>query len=206
VHGNGNSIAAMFAGADGEMQAIMGPGEVSNLLLELAGLDVAEALKFLLGKDHKVAIRCAYADFKVAKGVAGADALAIDTTDTALLGKGSIDLGQERFDLTLLARPKDKSPISLRTPLRIGGSFLDPSFGPEPVPLLLRGAAVVALAAIAPPAALLGLIETGPGEDVTCGPGQRAGTAEGDQSEAPKAATPAPPGPRPANPAPAKAN
>jgi uncharacterized protein involved in outer membrane biogenesis len=186
LHGTGNSIAAMFAGADGRLQTIMGHGEVSNLLLELAGLDIAEALKFLVGKDRKVAIRCAYADFSLQRGVATAEALAVDTTDTALLGRGTIDLREERFDLTLLPRPKDQSPISLRSPLRIGGSFLDPSFGPQAGPLLLRGAAVAALAALAPPAALLGLLETGPGEDVRCGPGQRAGTPQGD-----------PPAPRP---------
>lgn len=197
LKGTGNSVAAMFASANGDVQAIMGGGEVSNLLLEVAGLDVAESLKFLLGKDHKVAIRCAYADFRVVDGVAGADALALDTTDTALLGKGSIDLREERFDLTLLAKPKDKSPISLRSPLKIGGTFLDPSFAPEAGPLLLRGAAVAALAAIAPPAALLGLLETGPGHDVACGPGQRAGTAE-DAGKPAKAPPPAmTPGPRP---------
>ncbi len=197
LKGTGNSVAAMFASANGDVQAIMGGGEVSNLLLELAGLDVAEALKFLLGKDHKVAIRCAYVDFRVVDGVAGADALALDTTDTALLGKGSIDLRDGHFDLTLLPKPKDKSPISLRSPLKIGGTFLDPSFAPEAGPLLLRGAAVAALAAIAPPAALLGLLETGPGHDVQCGPGQRAGTAEetGKPAKAPPATSP---GPRPA--------
>ncbi|MET0291221.1 MAG: AsmA family protein [Steroidobacteraceae bacterium] len=178
MKGTGNSVAAMFASADGQFQVAMGQGEVSNLLLELAGLDVAEALKFLLGKDKKVAIRCAYADFKLDQGVANADAFALDTQDTALLGRGSIDLREERIDLTLLPRPKDRSPISLRSPLKIGGRFIDPSFGPQVGPLLLRGAAVAALASIAPPVALLALIETGPGKDVACGPGQRAGTAD----------------------------
>ncbi len=199
MKGDGNSVAAMFASADGEFQVIMGQGEVSNLLLELAGLDVAEALKFLLGKDRKVAIRCAYADFKLNDGIASADALAVDTTDTALLGRGNIDLREERFDLTLLARPKDRSPISLRSPLKIGGRFIDPSFGPEPGPLLLRGAAVAALAAIAPPIALLGLIETGPGQDVSCGPGQRAGNETKPAEDKPARASP---GPRPAPPRP----
>jgi hypothetical protein len=201
MHGTGDSIAAMLAGADGRMQVIMGRGEVSNLLLELAGLDVAEALKFLLGKDRKVAIHCAYADFNLQRGIATAEALAVDTADTALLGRGVIDLREERFDITLLPRPKDRSPVSLRSPLKIGGSFLDPSFAPEAGPLLLRGAAVAALAALAPPAALLGLLETGPGEDVSCGPGQRAGTTDPTAEESDRPAGP-PPGPRPANPPP----
>jgi uncharacterized protein involved in outer membrane biogenesis len=201
LRGKGNSVAAMFAGADGELQFIMTGGEVSNLLIELAGLDVAESLKFLLGKDKKVGIRCAYADFSVKQGVAGADALALDTTDTALLGKGSIDLRDERFDIALFPKPKDKSPISLRTPLKITGSFLHPSFHPEAAPLILRGAAVAALAVLAPPAALLGLVETGPGKDFNCGPGKREGTVDdtkhADDGKSGKRTRP--PGPRPAN-------
>ena len=55
-------------------------------------------------------------------------------------------------------------------PLKIGGSFKDPSLRPEAGPLALRGAAAAALYSIAPPAALLALIETGPGENIDCGP------------------------------------
>src|SRR5690606_17368794 len=63
--GSGNSVARMLATADGEAAIGMGRGEVSNLLLELAGLDIYEALKFLLGKDRRVEIRCAFGDFAV---------------------------------------------------------------------------------------------------------------------------------------------
>ena len=47
----------------------MGNSQISNLLMELAGLDIAEALKFLVTKDRKVPIRCAFGDFAVNKGV-----------------------------------------------------------------------------------------------------------------------------------------
>jgi uncharacterized protein involved in outer membrane biogenesis len=94
--------------------------------------------------------------------------LAFDTTDTVILGKGSIDLDHERFDLVLRPRPKDVSPVSLRGPLEIGGTFKDPSVTPKPGPLAARFAAAAALFAVTPPAALLALIETGPGEDVDC--------------------------------------
>ena len=169
VAGAGNSPADMLATSDGNLSLIMGPGRMSNLLLELAGLDVAEALKFLIGKDRTVALRCAYADFSVADGMATINAFAFDTSDTALLGKGGFSFKDESLDITLLPRPKDFSPISLRSPLKVRGHFADPSFAPEAGPLLLRGAVVAALASIAPPAALLGLIETGPGKDTDCG-------------------------------------
>ena len=96
LEGRGNSVAQMLATADGEVTAVMGAGQVSNLLLELAGLDIAESLKFLIGKDRSVRLRCAYADFGVDEGVARTRSLAFDTTDTVILGKGSISLRERR--------------------------------------------------------------------------------------------------------------
>ncbi len=169
VAGRGNSVAALMDTADGELQLGMGRGQISNLMLELAGLDIYEALRFLIGKDRVVPIRCAYADFKVEDGVATSRAFAFDTTDTVLLAEGSIDLGEERLDLRLNPRPKDPSPLSLRSPLRVRGPIKDPTVRPEGGPLILRTAIAAALYTVAPPAAILALIETGPGEDTACG-------------------------------------
>ncbi|MET1161251.1 MAG: AsmA family protein, partial [Pseudoxanthomonas sp.] len=69
VAGTGNSIAAMLGSADGDIALGMGRGRISNLLMELAGLDIAEALKFLITKDKQVPIRCAFGDFAVKNGV-----------------------------------------------------------------------------------------------------------------------------------------
>jgi uncharacterized protein involved in outer membrane biogenesis len=167
--GQGDSTATVMASANGSISVIMGEGRVSNLLLEIAGLDIAESLKFLIGKDRQITVRCAYADFGIEDGVAEARAVAFDTTDTALLVRGDIDFRDESLDLTLLPKPKDMSPLSIRTPLKIGGTLADPSFGLKGGPFLLRGGAVAALASIAPPLALLGLIETGKGKDTDCG-------------------------------------
>ena len=169
LSGSGNSIAAMLGSADGEAALGMGRGELSNLLLELAGLDVYEALKFLIGKDRRVAIRCAFGDFAVEDGVMTARALALDTTDTIIIGEGTIDLGEEALDLVLRPRPKDRSILALRSPLVVDGSFRDPGFRPDMGLLGLRGAIALTLASIAPPAALLATLELGGGEDSDCG-------------------------------------
>lgn len=168
LEGRGNSVAQMLASSDGEFGAVMGQGKLSNLILELAGLDVAEALKFLLGKDRMVTVRCAHVDLHAQSGLYTVRGFALDTTDTVLLGEGSVDMREEKLALKLRPRPKDMSPVTLRGPLRVGGTFKDPSILPEPAPLALRAAAAAALFAIAPPAALLALIETGPGEDTNC--------------------------------------
>lgn len=180
--GQGASVAAIMASADGEAGLVMGRGRISNYLMELMGLDIAEMIRFKLGQDRQVVVHCAYADFEVADGVAEARALAFDTSDTLVRGEGSVDLGRERFDLVLEPRPKDRSPLSLRSPLALTGSFRDPSVAPQGGPLLLRGAAAAALYALAPPAALLALVETGPGGNADCG--GKGGADDGAPDEA----------------------
>ncbi len=169
LHGQGDSTASVLASSNGHLSAIMGPGRMSNLVLEVAGLDIAGSLKFLIGKDRQVTIRCAYADFGVTDGVATADSVALDTTVTALLLRGGFSFRDESLGLTMLARPKDMSPVAIRSPIAIGGTFAHPTIAPKPGPLLLRGAVVAALAAIAPPLGLIGLIDTAPGKDLDCG-------------------------------------
>lgn len=186
VAGRGNSVATLMATADGEVGLAMGPGRISNLTLELAGLDIAEALKFLIGKDRVVPVRCGFADFSVAKGVMTTRAFAFDTTDTLLLADGTVDLRDESLDLLLRPRPKDSSPLSLRSPLRVRGTLMDPTIRPQGGPLALRGAIAAALFAIAPPAALLALVETGPGENVDCAGGAEAQVREKAASAKPK--------------------
>lgn len=169
--GHGNSIAAMLASADGEVGLIMGEGRISNLLMEYAGIDIAESLKFLIGKDRVIPIRCAFADFSVAKGLMSTRRLAFDTTDTVILGEGTVSLRDERLDLRLKAQPKDHSFFALRAPLLMTGTFKDPSFHPDVKKITLRGLAAALLGSLAPPAALLALYETGPGKDIVCRPG-----------------------------------
>ncbi len=167
--GTGNSIAAMLGSSDGKVAVGMGRGHIGNLIMELAGLDVAESLKFLFTGDRQIPLRCAWGDFGVHRGLMTSQQMAFDTTDTLVLGEGTIDLKQEKLDLLLRPRPKDISILALRSPLRIGGTFKDPSFRPDFKALGIRGAIALTLGSIAPPAALLATIETGPGEDSNCG-------------------------------------
>jgi hypothetical protein len=164
----GNSLAQMAARADGQLGLAATGGQISNLLLELAGIDAAEALRFFLGKDKTVPLRCAVADFKINDGTMRTDALVIDTADTKIVGEGVVHLGGENLDLTFHPQPKDPSILSARGPLHIRGSFKNPDFELS-TQTIARGAAALALGALAGPlAALVPLIETGPGEDSPC--------------------------------------
>jgi hypothetical protein len=69
-----------------------------------------------------------------------------------------------------VVEPKPKKPgmLSLRLPIHFYGSFRNPEFEVEKGPLTLRAGAALALALVNPFAALIPLIETGPGEDSDC--------------------------------------
>ena len=166
--GSGNSIAKMLGSGDGSIAVGMGQGQISNLLMEFTGIDLAEILKFKLTRDRKIPIRCAFGDFAVNDGVMTAQSLAFDTSDTVLVGSGTINLREEQLDLVIRARPKDRSLLSLRAPLLVNGSFKQPNARPDYKRLGLRGAAAIALGSIAPPAALLATLELGPGKDAGC--------------------------------------
>ncbi|HEY4581924.1 MAG TPA: AsmA family protein [Lysobacter sp.] len=167
--GRGNSIAAILGTSDGDVALGMGRGQISNLVMELAGLDVQEALKFLITRDRRIPVRCAFGDFTVRNGLMNARSLAFDTTDTIIIGEGSISLRDETLALKLRPRPKDRSLFSFRAPLHISGSFRQPSFRPDFKRVGLRAALAIALGNIAPPAALLATIETGGGRNADCG-------------------------------------
>jgi hypothetical protein len=167
--GRGNSAAQMLAHADGNIALIMGQGQVSNLLLELVGLDGREILKFLMGGDKDVRVRCGATSFDVKQGLMSTRAVVFDTTDTVVYGKGSANLANEQLDVWLYPYPKDKSILSLRTPINIGGTLGAPKVTPDKKALIERGAAAIALGVINPLLSLAATIEPGPGEDANCG-------------------------------------
>ena len=169
LSGSGNSIARMLGSSNGDGAVGLGRGQISNLLMEYAGIDIAEALKFMIKGDRKIPIRCAFGDFSVKDGVMTTRALAFDTSDTIIVGDGSISLKDETLNLKLRPRPKDRTLFAFRTPLLVDGTFKDPSFHPDLARIGLRGAIALTLANIAPPAALLATIDLGGGKDADCG-------------------------------------
>ncbi len=168
LKGRGNSAASMLGTASGDVALLMGQGQISNLLLEFAGLDGGEIIKFLLRGDRNVQLRCAAAAFDVKQGVMTSRAIVLDTVDTVIVGTGTVSLADESLDLVLRPSPKDASILSLRSPLKITGTFAAPRAGPDKAALAGRAAIALALGALNPLLALAATIETGPGVDANC--------------------------------------
>lgn len=168
LRGTGNSIAAAAGSADGSVTAATGKGQISNLLDAIAGLNFGKAIPLLVGGDKKIAVNCGGVAFDVKDGIGRSQMFVIDTAQTRIEGAGTFNLKDERFNLTVTPLPKDAGILSLRTPVHLYGTFRHPEFSLDKKDLLLRAGGAVALALVNPLAALLPLIETGPGTDTDC--------------------------------------
>lgn len=168
LRGAGNSIADMAAKSNGNLSAVVAGGRISNLQDALSGLNGGKALQLLMRGDQDIVVRCGAVAFDVKSGKGTSSVFVVDTEQTQISGVGGFDFDQERIDMKIEPKPKKPGILSLRTPLRIHGSFRNPEITLEKGPLLLRGVATLALALINPLAALIPLIETGPGVDTDC--------------------------------------
>ena len=161
VAGQGKSTAAILGNLRGGVRMNLVNGTISHLAVEAAGLDVAESLGMLIKGDDSLRIQCSVADLVAEKGVLRPRALVLDTTDSTLWVEGSLSLASEAIDLRVSSAPKDFSPLTLRAPIQLRGSFANPSVSVEKGKLGMRLGASALLAFINPLAALIPLIDTG---------------------------------------------
>jgi uncharacterized protein involved in outer membrane biogenesis len=166
----GNSIATLLAGANGELKTLINQGSVSKLLLEEMGLNIGNIVLTKLFGDKPVQLNCMATDFAVTNGLMQTRVFVVDTDEAVITADGTVNLTNERLNLTLRPQTKALRIFSLRAPLHLRGSFSNPEVSVDKGVLALKagGAAALAVAA-APLAALLPLINTGPGQDSACG-------------------------------------
>jgi uncharacterized protein involved in outer membrane biogenesis len=164
----GNSVADLFASANGEGAIAMRGGEASTLQLVLTNLDLARAATLLIGGDRTAAISCAVTALHITRGVMVPDLLVIDTSAELIRGEGSVDFRDEKYDLRLHANSKKPSILALRGPVLVSGTFGTPNVRPAAGPVIARIGAAVGLGVLAPPLALLPLIDLGDAPDADC--------------------------------------
>ena len=121
--GAGDSIAALLGHSDGSLHLLTTGGRVSETLMEEAGLNFANVLIAKMKGDQMIDVDCAAAQFTVAGGVAKTDLFVFDTENAIVVIDGTIDLGDERVDLTLHPDTKNVRIFSLRSPLHVVGNF-----------------------------------------------------------------------------------
>ena len=159
LKGEGNSSAKLMASLDGTARLWVRDGTVSHILVEAAGIDVAQALGMFVKGDDKLPMQCALAQFDLVNGKVMPEVFVIDTQDTTMLIDGDLSLAAESLDLRMTAHPHDFSPLAPRTPVKVVGTFDDPHIRLEAKPLVKRAGAAAALSLINPLAALLALVD-----------------------------------------------
>ncbi len=164
----GNSPAALAATSNGEVKALVTDGTVSRLLMEAAGLNVANVVYEKLFGKRDVQINCAAADFVVTDGVLDSRVFALDTTDAVINIDGHVNMRDETLDLGVHPHTKGFRMFSLRSPLYAKGTFKDPHVGVDAAALALRGGAMVGLGLINPFAALIPLIAPSNNKPLPC--------------------------------------
>lgn len=173
LSGTGNSVAALLGTANGNLQMLVNDGTISRNLMEIAGLNVGNYVVGRLFGDEEVKINCAAADLGLKDGLMTPRLFVFDTENALVQIDGNANFRNERLDLSVTPESKGVRLFSLRSPLYVRGTFKNPQAGVQTVPLMVRGAGMLALGvAVAPAAALLALVAPAAGgeEGNACAP------------------------------------
>ena len=170
IRGFGTSVHKLASTADGSLSVALPEGQMNNALAELTGINVVRGLGLLLSqKENDTQIRCGIVDFQAQKGMLDSKSVFIDTTNVLITGRGNIDLGDERLDLTLQGDPKKVRLLRLRSPITLHGTLLHPAVGVKADKLLAQAGIAVALGTLlTPAAAALALIDPGLAKNKDC--------------------------------------
>lgn len=127
---NGASIADLAAGLTGRvyfdiqqatipkrLSTLMG-GSLKNLFVSVQGM--------FEGERSDSIVLCGFAGFAIDQGIAENKAMLLITDNAVMSGKGKIDLGTERLNLSLSPRPRDLSLLNLATDIDVKGTLEAP--------------------------------------------------------------------------------
>lgn len=162
VKGSGRSTAEILGSLGGDVRAHVREGSISHLVVEMLGLDVAQALGLKLKGDDSLPFLCNVVDLDVAGGVAKPKVFVVNTTDSTMFVDGSISLKTEAMDLRAVVSPKDFSPLTLRTPILVRGTLGNPAVSVDAKKVVAKAAAATLLGVlVAPLAAIVPFVDPG---------------------------------------------
>ncbi len=159
LQGSGSSVAAIAATLDGRARMIMEDGLLRSDSLDLLVSGLSGIFSQVIGdREEFTIVKCLALDAQFEQGRVATN-LVLDTDVTITTAEGSINLANERLNLTLTPRAK-KPTLNLAVPLEVRGSLANPLITPEPI-----GTATKIGGLIFPAATLLALADLGAEED-----------------------------------------
>jgi AsmA family protein len=169
IAGTGNSVAEILGHGSGHAAFYLQNGaDVSALLVDLAGLQLGDAILSALGIPVKTPIQCLVSDFSLTNGLVDTKAFLLATKGANILGSGTVNLATEKLALALHTEATHLSIGSFSTPINIDGTLKNPSIHPAAGPLAERAVPAIGLGVLFPPLALLPTIRLGLGDKNAC--------------------------------------
>ena len=166
---NGNSLASMMGQGNGELKLVLtSAGDVSALLVDIAGLEFGNAVLSALGVPNRAKIDCFDLDLPMRQGTVDIKEMLLDTEEARVNGRGTIDLRDQTMDMSLTTRSKNFSIGSLPGPINLTGPITSPSIRPGAEVAARAGAAVGLGIVLTPLGALLPTVQFGVGKDDAC--------------------------------------
>lgn len=165
---HGNSISEMLGNGDGGLSLVMvGGGDVSALLPDLAGLEFGNALLSALGVPNRAKVQCFVADLPLKDGILSTRTLLLQTSEARSVGRGTVNFKDQTLDYSLTTRSSHFSVGSLPGPINITGKLGKPSILPGKE-VVARAGVATGLGILLAPLALLPTIQFGVGETGAC--------------------------------------
>ena len=130
IGGSGSSVAAIMAGLKGRTRLVIREGRINSQALGIAVTGILDLMPWADSAEANK-INCLVTHFDYKGGVATSRALVLDTNGMTVTGEGRLDLRDETIHMTVSPKPKSVSLASLALPIKIGGTFAEPSFAPD---------------------------------------------------------------------------
>ncbi len=168
LKGPARDLRGLAGGLQGHIGLAVGEGRLATKYADFLAADLIKGLAPWGMGEQDTKLNCLVTRFDVANGVATSRALILDTARITVRGEGTVNLANERLDLTITPRPKEASLLSLAVPVRIGGTLGSPSFLPDPASVARGVAGALAGAAINPLGLLVPFVSGGTNEANPC--------------------------------------
>ncbi|HZQ00840.1 MAG TPA: AsmA family protein [Reyranella sp.] len=127
LQGRGRSLAEVMAAANGHVEFAMAAGSVSDLMVSLAGLQIADALILYIAGDHSIPIDCALGRFDLKQGVATFDHTLLDTRKSILHVDGQVSFASQSVQARVTADAKKFDLLDLHGPVIVSGKLRQPT-------------------------------------------------------------------------------
>jgi len=116
----------------GTFDMLVIPENVQAAFLDLWAANLVFAL-LPTGNESKKKMNCMVARFEVEDGIMTSKDTFLDSTDIIVRARGDIDLVNRKLDLVAAPQAKLEKFLSVQTPIRVTGTFDDPSIGLAPI-------------------------------------------------------------------------